>query len=198
MTTPTPTTELDAVNLMLSSIGEAPVNNISNTSNPDVLLARATLAECSRLVQSRRWHFNTEKGLELYPTLPTGEIQIPPNVMRVDTVENSKHLDVVHRGTRLYDRGNHRYIFIAPIKVDLLLFLPFGELPEAARYAIAVKAARKFQARALGSTALFSFTELDEREAMIILEEAEADTADLNMFTGNTTVASGISRYRRF
>ena len=56
----TPTTELQAVNTMLSAIGEAPVNSISGTNNVDVSVAKNILDETSLSIQSEGWNFNTE------------------------------------------------------------------------------------------------------------------------------------------
>lgn len=196
-TTETATSEIESVNLMLASIGEAPVNYIADNPNPDVTLAKVCLSEANRVVQSRKWSFNSDYCVTLVPTFPTGEILVPTNVMRIDSVGVDKNLDVVQRGPKLYNRKDRTFVFTKSVKVDMLLLLPFNELPEAARHAISVKAARKFQARALGSTTLYSFTKEDENEAWIILEESEADTGDHNMFTDNYTVASGITRYRR-
>ena len=48
----TPTTELQAVNQMLSVIGEAPVNSITGTVTTDVSVAKNILDETSMSVQS--------------------------------------------------------------------------------------------------------------------------------------------------
>ena len=55
----TPTTELQAVNTMLSTIGEAPVNSITGTTTVDVSVAKNILDETSMSVQSQGWNFNT-------------------------------------------------------------------------------------------------------------------------------------------
>ena len=52
------TTELEAVNSMLATIGEAPVNSITGTLPLDASLAKNTLNEINREVQSAGWHFN--------------------------------------------------------------------------------------------------------------------------------------------
>ena len=57
----TPTTELQAVNQMLSVIGEAPVNSITGTVTTDVSVAKNILDETSMSVQSMGWNFNTHK-----------------------------------------------------------------------------------------------------------------------------------------
>ena len=53
----TPTTELQAVNQMLSVIGEAPVNSITGTVTTDVSVAKNILDETSMSVQSMGWNF---------------------------------------------------------------------------------------------------------------------------------------------
>ena len=47
MTQIIPTTELQAVNIMLSMIGEAPVNTITGVTNVDVSVAKNILDETS-------------------------------------------------------------------------------------------------------------------------------------------------------
>ena len=54
------TTELEAVNTMLSMIGEAPVNSLTGTLPLDATIAKNTLTEISREVQAAGWHYNTE------------------------------------------------------------------------------------------------------------------------------------------
>mgnify|MGYP001400660828 CR=1 FL=1 len=58
----TATTKLEAVNLMLSTIGEAPVNSLTS-GLVDAELAETILASVSKAVQSEGWNFNTEKNL---------------------------------------------------------------------------------------------------------------------------------------
>ena len=61
----TPTTELQAVNTMLSTIGEAPVNSITGTTTVDVSVAKNILDETSMSIQSQGWNFNTNYELSL-------------------------------------------------------------------------------------------------------------------------------------
>ena len=49
----TATTELEAINTMLSVIGESPVNTVDGSGVVDAVLARQILHEVSRHVQSR-------------------------------------------------------------------------------------------------------------------------------------------------
>jgi hypothetical protein len=55
-----PTTELEAVNTMLNTIGEAPVNTLVNMTSVDASSALSILNSVNREVQSQGWFFNTE------------------------------------------------------------------------------------------------------------------------------------------
>lgn len=177
----TPTTVLEAVNAMLHTIGEAPVSTVENSGVLDAVSARQQLSFINREVQTRGWHWNTEPNVTITPTHPEGYIILPSNTLRVDTSGFSQDIDAVMRGNRLYDRKNHTFEFKRSVTVDLVVLLPFEELPEAARLYITIRAARKFQEGILGSPDLSQFTLRDEIMAKATLEDAEADTADYNI-----------------
>lgn len=183
------TTELEAINLMLSVIGEAPVNNAEDNGVIDAVIARQILNDTSREVQSRGWHWNTDKGLELSPTYPLpGELLLPANTLQVDTVYPDAGIDAVQRGNKLWDRRNHTYRFDRPVRIDLIRFLDFEELPQAARTYITVRAARIFQDRVVGSDTLNGFNEKDEVRALVVLRNAEAETGGYNMLADDWSV----------
>ena len=182
-----PTTELEAINTMLSTIGESPVNAVEDTGNVDVVIARQILQTASREVQARGWHFNTEKNYTITPD-SGGYLVLPNTVLKVDTVYPDSSKDVVVRGSRLYDREKHTYVFTDAVKVDMTILLTFDELPEVARNYVTIRASRIFQERVVGSDTLHAFNSQDEARAMVSLMEYEADTADLNILSGNYSV----------
>ena len=182
-----PTTELEAINTMLSTIGESPVNTVEDTGNVDVVIARQILQSVSREVQARGWHFNTEKNYTITPD-SAGYLVLPNTVLKVDTVYPDSSKDVVVRGSRLYDREKHTYVFTDAVKVDMTILLTFDELPEVARNCVTIRAARIFQERVVGSDTLHAFNSQDEARATVSLMEYEADTADLNILSGNYSV----------
>lgn len=189
-----PTTELQAVNIMLSTIGESPINSLDGSSAvADSTIAREVLKEVSIQVQEEGWHFNIEKNFLLTPT-NTGEIFLPSNCIQCDSSGYDYQRDVCVRGTRLYDREKHTYQFDAPIHVDMFLLLEFEELPQAARHYITIRSARVFQQRVVGSETLGNFTERDEMRARANLRKYEADTADYNILTGNYDIMKIIER----
>ena len=52
-------TELDAVNSILMSVGETPVNTLT-VQSPEVAIAQKTLRQICREVQAEGWSYNTE------------------------------------------------------------------------------------------------------------------------------------------
>ena len=51
--------ELDAINLILSSVGESPVNSLAESQSVDVDNAISTLEGVSRTIKRKGWEFNT-------------------------------------------------------------------------------------------------------------------------------------------
>lgn len=190
------TSELDAVNIMLGTIGESPINSLdAATGVVDAVTARAILSEVSVQVQEEGWHFNTEYEFVLTPSLDTKEIYVPANAIEVDASAYDRNdIDVAIRGNRLYDRKNKTFQFQQDIKADLTILLEFNELPQAARHFITIRAARVFQQRVIGSDTLGSFTERDEARALRSMRRYESRTADYNILTGNYSVMRTIDR----
>lgn len=190
------TSELDAINIMLGTIGESPINSLdAATGVVDAVTARAILSEVSVQVQEEGWHFNTEYEFVLTPSLDAKEIYLPANAIEVDASAYDRNdIDVAIRGNRLYDRKNKTFQFQQDIKADLTILLEFNELPQAARHYITVRAARVFQQRVIGSDTLGSFSEKDEARALRSMRRYESKTADYNILTGNYSVMRTIDR----
>lgn len=180
-------TELEAVNLMLSVIGESPVNSLNSTGLSEVAIARSIITEVSREVQDDGWTFNQESDVEL-PLSPEGFIYTPLNALRVEKMAYVQAA-VTIRGNRLYDRKAHSYIFTSTIKCEVTYFLQYEELPQAARFFIAIRAARKFQKRSISSDTLERFTMQDEMEALANLQDQDTSAGDYNMLTDSWDVA---------
>ena len=190
------TTELDAVNLMLSAIGEAPVSSLTDPSLLDASLAKEVLNQTSIALQTRGLHCNTDLNFKLTRVV-SGEINLPQSpapTLKVDSTGTSATRDVVQRGTRLYDRDNHTFTFDEDIYVDIVYLLAFDELPQHVRRYALTKASRRFQTRFMGSETLAGFTAQDEQEALIEFERTEAQTEDTNLLTGSYDTYKIIAR----
>lgn len=175
------TTKLQAINTMLGTIGTAPVNSLTGANSADVAMAQNILDEVSVAVQSQRWHWNTEHDVPFTPDASTKEIAIPSNALVVD-VDGTDQIDVVVRGTRLYDRKGHTYSFTEEVKAKVVYALEWDDLPQAARHYITIRAARVFQDRAIGSEKHHAFTLRDEMMALASLKDYEGETADHSIF----------------
>lgn len=179
-------TELEAVNTILGVIGEAPVNTLSGAVTADVQIARNKLKEISRVVQSGDWHFNREYEVTLMKDVD-GYINLPANTLKVDSNREDGSVDLVQRGTKLYDRKAHTYKFTRDQVVDITYFLSWDELPEQARRYITIRAARTFQAGNVGSETLNGFTAQEEVQALSDLKAADSENADYSIFDNYST-----------
>ena len=181
------TTELEAVNTILSAIGEAPVNSLSGTLPIDATQAKNLLTEISREVQAAGWHYNSFYEYTLSRDTDN-KIPLADNIMRVDLDINKFSVttyDVIKRGSFLFNKKENTFTFSKALEAKVVLFLPFDELPENARRYITIRAARMFQDRLLGANTLHGFQLQDELNALAVLKQEEADTADHSIFNNN-------------
>ncbi len=195
----TPTTELQAVNTMLSAIGEAPVNSISGTNNVDVSVAKNILDETSLSIQSEGWNFNTEYNVT-YTKDTDNKIPLPSNAVQADSNSQYRDRNVVIRNGYLYDLDNHSDVFTSSVvtpTVDVVLIQQFEHLPEYARRYIAIKAARRFAARFIGDAGLAELMQVDEQEAYNNFKQSDSRSEDNNILDGDSDTYSIINRPRR-
>lgn len=188
-------TKLDAVNSMLFAIGESPVNTLEGGNAVDAVMAEQVLDTVSREVQSEGWPFNSDTCFPLTrPMLEPFYIYVPETALACDPTD--KHSNIVVRGDKLYDRDNHSFIFPEPttVECDIVWLLPFDELPETAKRYITIRAARIFQAGAVGSDKLDFFTDRDEQRAQIKFRKAVTRVRDKNLLTASTAIARILAR----
>lgn len=173
-------TELEAINQMLSIVGEAPISTLEVTGDLNVSVARQTLYDTSREIQSYGYYFNTETNYPLSRTV-NNQIPIPTNTLTFELTKELYYLDVTQRGTRLYDLKNHTFVFDQDLKANIVLFLAWDEMPQSAKQYIAIVAARRFQRRMLGDELIDKYSEMEERMAKAQLDDADANARDYNM-----------------
>ena len=76
--------ELQAVNMMLTTIGEQPIMNLDDKAGlQDASIAQDILHSTSRQVQSKGWIFNTDLQVTKTPN-GKGKFVVDPNILRVD------------------------------------------------------------------------------------------------------------------
>lgn len=145
-------TTLDVVNDCLATLGEAPLNSLSE---PHVYRGRIQrlLTRVNRTVQVEDggWWFNTE-GYTLAPN-PSGQIQLPGDVLKwqsgvrsTDTLVRSQPKPwLVQRGTRLYDTRTHSYIITESVTGEVVREVPFDDLPTVVNDYVAAQTVLQFQ-----------------------------------------------------
>lgn len=176
MTKPSSMTELEAVNVLLTTIGEAPVNTLSGNQVTDVTIAKQVLNEVSREVQSQGWHFNTEPKVKLTPNL-AGEIDVPADTARIDSDE----YNIVIRENKLFDLDTRSFTFQNAIEADIVYYRDFEVLPDTAKKYITTRASRIYSDRMINSETMHRMLARDEQSALIDLKEFEGSTGDYNM-----------------
>ena len=185
MTTQTRTTELEAVNTILSTIGEAPLNTLTGSLPVDGTIAKNVLSEVSREVQSQGWHFNTHYKVTLSRDT-NNKIPLATNIVRVE-IDPRKYskvsYDIVQRNNELYNLAKNEETFDTNFTdATVVYLLPFDEIPEQAKRYITIRSARIFHDRTLGANTIHKFSQEDEAKSLSILKQAESHTGDYSIF----------------
>jgi len=172
-------TELDAVNAMLSAIGELPINTLED-ANMVTLASTALnlLRRESRNIQSLGLNCNHETNFTLLRD-EDGKIRVPTNTLNVDPVD--PNLDYVIRGGQLYDKLEHTYVFEESVDVDITLFLDFDDLPNHVQVYITALAKKSFQKDYVGSETLDKMAREDVFNAQVIFKRLEERNKDTTM-----------------
>jgi len=172
--------EIDAINTMLSTIGEAPITSLTGDLTADVATAQNVLTEVSRAVQGEGWDFNTFRDYTL-PLDVNSKIPVPSNTLKVNV--SRWPVDAVQRGGFLYNKTENAFTFTAPVEAEIVLFLPWADLPESAKEYIMHRAARVFLQRVVGADSLRNHSREDEYAARAKLMEAEAQSGNYSFLT---------------
>ncbi len=181
-------TELDAVNQILSSVGQAPVTTL-NLQNPEVSIALNTLRETNKTVQAEGWTFNTERHYKLTADSTTFKIEYPKNALSIDTYKY-QHFDdfnPVRRGGFLYDRNEHTYEWKdgddpRELTCDVIWYWEFSDVPPAVQAFITAKAARQCAVRMVGDPNLYQLLGQVEIETKAAALEYETQQGDYSIF----------------
>ena len=176
-------TELDAVNQILSSVGQAPVTTL-DLQNPEVAIVLTTLREVSKQVQSEGWTFNLERHYVLKPDTNSKEILYPTNALQIDTNTESHRddYDVVRRGNKLYDRHNHTFEFNEDITADITWFYEFEDVPPVIQNYITARAARMSAVKTVGEAQLAGLLQEQEIMTRAAAVEYDCNQADYSIF----------------
>lgn len=184
--------ELSAVNDILASIGEPPVNTLEGDANADVANARRILNKINRQIQSKGWTFNIEEGVTLQADVFSGLIPYGSDYLSV--LSPSGTTTYTNRGGYLYDRSMNTDQFPNGVQVNLIRLRDFEEMPECFRYWIVTKAARQFNSRFFGAPEVDGTLQEEEAEAQRDCFEFELDYGRYNMMDGDSFVSGIMGR----
>ena len=186
MTTPTVAqTKLDAVNLMLASIGQSPVNTLTGTLPKDVNKAVVALDSALREVLTQGWSFNSDFEYEMTVD-GTSRYAVPSNAVQIDPTYGEDYVPrydaTAPAGMFLYDRDAKSFNeFTGDVRVNIVWLYEFEQIPQHARQYVATKAARKFQQGIMASAILHQFTRDDESEAYATFRRVEKRQKNFNI-----------------
>ncbi|UFS66942.1 hypothetical protein LO749_20840 [Paracoccus denitrificans] len=167
--------ELDAVNEMLAAIGEDPIGGLE-LMPPSANTALHLLRVTARDMQEEGHWFNTEKGYVLLPDTD-GYILIPPGILRFEGEDR----DVVDRGGRLYDLENKTLTFTSGVSLEVILNLPWRDLPPVARRYFTAIATERFVEAFPGSPGVTEARNRNLLRARAAFQRAEVDNANHNL-----------------
>ena len=183
-------TKLEAVNLMLDSIGESPVSSLSS-GLADAETAERIFNQVDKDVQAVGWHVNRDRKYKLTRDADN-KFPIPSDTLSIDTVQEHKYINVVNRGGFLYDIKNQSLLWNSAndndysyLYVDVVMKQDFADLTYTLQRYIAARAAREFQESVMSSVSLDAFTRRKEAETYAALLQDEAEREDANVLTDN-------------
>ncbi len=189
----TPLTELEAINVILATSTQAPISTLEDNQITDASLAANTLRATLVEVQTQGLTFNNETNYEISPD-QNGYIILPRNTLKVDTDGADADINVVQRGTKLYNKDDHTFVWTKAVSLDITFGFTFEELPPYVANYCVIRAARKYQDQYFGDGQIHSYTEQDEAIARAAMIEAEIDTADPNMLTDSQFMQGLLAR----
>lgn len=195
-------TELEAVNEMLLSIGESPVQSLASGLQ-DAEIAETVLNNENRRIQAQGWHCNTRRNVELSKNA-SNEFVAAIDWLKVDTVNpratrtNSvpaphRHINVSLRRSAddtqylLYDVDNDSEAWTdeTTLTVDIVQFIKFKDLTPALQNYVFKSGAHRYQKAMVSSKVLFEFTREDVEIAMTDAIQEDMDNQDANMLQDN-------------
>lgn len=179
-------TELDAVNNIIGTIGEAPINSLEDMTDVDAINALRILQDINRQEQARGWSFNKVPRFTLTPN-EEGKILWNDQYLYIKAHPHCHWLHqmpckLVRQGDYIKNLYSDKITWDEPIDVEMVMLVPFEHLPEQMRTYILAKACFVFQSRYFGDEGLYKVTQQQVQEAWQYLQEFEIDNNNYSMF----------------
>ena len=186
-------TELEAVNMLLAVIGEAPIDKLADSSKneiTDASLARKTLSEVKRDVCAEGWSWNTDFAVKLTPDNKK-QFLLDENWLKVEFAPAQyPQSNLVARGLKVYDRFKRTSKLgddLDEVQISYVhINLGWSDVPHQAQQYIAIRAARIYADRFVNSNAIYTYTVQDEEYARAMLIRSEESDGEANLLFGNS------------
>ena len=193
-------TILDAVNQLLTAIGQAPINSL-DLQNPEIASAVRTIDNVRLEVLGEAWNFNSEAGYTLTPDSITNQIAVPPGTLALSVNQEDSRYQIraIQRDGFLYNLDTHSFIWPAntAVSMDVVWDVAFEDLPQVFATYVTQRAARVFAGRAIGSDLMVRFNTMDESILRAACLAYETTTGRYNVFQTEKNKATG-TFYRAF
>ena len=180
-------TELSAVNAILGSIGQSPINGL-DFANPEISFIYNLLKESNQDVQNEGWTFNIEYHIKENVATSDNKIIIGSDVIRIDNTDAwDKTRDFVRRKDgdglwKLYDRVNHTFEFPDDdyFYVNKVRLLPFEDIPAPFQRYIIYKASGRAAVQLVSNGQLQKMIAQFEIQSRAAAMEYECNQGDHN------------------
>ena len=185
--------KLEAVNILLSVIGEAPISSLATESVNEITdsaLAQQTLKEVGRDVMAEGWRWNTDVDV-MIPSNNEGIFAVAESVTLIDFSPNRYPAgNLILRGSRVWDRNQQTFkiaeFYPEGLHCDRIVSqLEWEEMPHQAQQYVTIRSARIYANRYINSNAIYAYTMADEEAARALLIRNEERNQNNNMLWGN-------------
>ena len=190
-------TELEAVNLLLSAIGEAAVSSLETATTVEVTQAKNLLSNVNRAAQQKGWHFNTEWDVVL--TRDTDD-RIPLSESILSVYQPGQLMTIRGRSGSMYayDLDNNTFTWTKNLNNAVTItLLDFIDSPNTFRQYVTTRAARIFQEEIIGQVSAETVNRQEEAEAYADLLDDDAERAGLNVAYGTLDMLNTTQIHRK-
>ena len=193
----TPMSELEAVNLLLSAIGEAAVSSLETATTVEVTQAKNLLSNVNRAAQQKGWHFNTEWDVVL---TRDSDDMIPLSESILSVYQPGQLMTIRGRSGSMYayDLDNNTFIWTKNLNNAVTItLLDFIDSPNTFRQYVTTRAARIFQEEIIGQVSAETVNRQEEAEAYADLLDDDAERAGLNVAYGTLDMLNTTQIHRK-
>jgi len=190
-------TELQAVNLLLSAIGEAAVSSLETATTVEVTQAKKLLSNVNRAAQQKGWHFNTEWDVVLTRD-SDNRIPLSESILSVYQPGQLMTIRGMSGDMYAYDLDNNTFTWTKNLNNAVTItLLDFVDTPNTFRQYVTTRAARIFQEEIIGQVSAETVNRQEEAEAYADLLDDDAERSGLNVAYGTLDMLNTTQLHRK-